>query len=139
MSANISSDSSKPLAKVFRLLGQQVRIQILVIIGKQEACVCHLEAVIGIRQATISQHLMALKDAELVTPHRHGRNIFYRLANPELLDLIYQAGTMMGVSTEDLAYLSRRPVPNCPCPLCNPGWNGGAAWSSVEALAPSIP
>jgi len=105
------------------LLGQQVRIQILLIIGKQEACVCHLVAVIGIRQATISQHLMALKDAELVTPHRHGRNIFYRLANPGLLDIIYQAGTMMGISIEDLAYLSRRPVPNCTCPHCNPDMN----------------
>ena len=125
MSANISSDSSKPLAKVFRLLGQQVRIQILVIIGKQEACVCHLEAVSGIRQATISQHLMGLKDAEMVTARRHGRNIFYRLANPELLDVTYQVGTMIGIPTEDLAYLSRRPVPNCPCPHCKPGWNGG--------------
>ena len=120
MSANISSDTSKPLAEVFRLLGQQVRIQILLIIGKQEAYVCHLEAVLGIRQATISQHLMVLRDAELVTDYRHGRNIFYRLANPELLDVIYQVGTMIGIATEDLAYLSRRPVANCPCPHCNP-------------------
>jgi ArsR family transcriptional regulator len=116
------------------LLGQQVRIQILLIIGKQEACVCHLEAVLGIRQATISQHLMALKDAEMVTAHRHGRNIFYRLANPELLDIIYQAGTMMGISTEDLAYLSRRPVPNCPCPHCNPDMNPGSTFEKIRVM-----
>jgi ArsR family transcriptional regulator len=134
MSANISPGTSKPLAEVFRLLGQQVRIQILLIIGKQEACVCHLEAVIGIRQATISQHLMALKDAELVTPHRHGRNILYRLANPELLDIIYQAGTMMGISIEDLAYLSRRPVPNCPCPHCNPDMNTESTCEKIRVM-----
>ena len=135
MSANISSGTSKPLAEVFRLLGQQVRIQILLIIGKQEACVCHLVAVIGIRQATISQHLMALKDAELVIPHRHGRNIFYRLANPELLDIIYQAGTMMGISIEDLAYLSRRPVPNCPCPHCNPDLNPESTCEEIRGMS----
>ncbi|MCJ7530159.1 MAG: metalloregulator ArsR/SmtB family transcription factor [Anaerolineales bacterium] len=135
MSANIYPGTSKPLAEVFRLLGQQVRIQILLIIGKQEACVCHLVAVIGIRQATISQHLMALKVAELVTSHRHGRNIFYRLANPELLDIIYQAGTMMGISIEDLAYLSRRPVPNCPCPHCNPDMNPESTCEKIRVMS----
>jgi ArsR family transcriptional regulator len=134
MSANISTDTTKSLTEVFRLLGQHVRIQILLIIGKQEACVCHLVAVIGIRQATISQHLMALKDAELVTPHRHGRNIFYRLANSELLDIIYQAGTMMGISIEDLAYLSRRPVPNCPCPHCNPDMNTESTCEKIRVM-----
>ncbi len=59
------------------------RIQILLAIGDDEACVCHLEAVTGMRQAVISQHLMLLRKAGLVTPNRAGRNIYYRLKNPD--------------------------------------------------------
>ena len=51
MTMNISLDFSSSLAGFFQLLGQPVRIQILLIIAREQACVCHIEAVIGIRQA----------------------------------------------------------------------------------------
>src|SRR3989337_4266011 len=70
------------LAQVFRSLGQPARVNILLAIGTGEACVCHLEAATGQRQAYISQQLMALRRAKLVATRRDGRNIFYRLKNP---------------------------------------------------------
>jgi DNA-binding transcriptional ArsR family regulator len=120
MLTNISSETSESLAEAFRLLGQPVRIQILLIIANQEACVCHIEAVLGIRQAAISQHLMVLRDAGLVSTNRDGRNIFYRLARPGLFEAICQVAAVMGVSADELAQFSRRLVPGCPCPRCNP-------------------
>jgi DNA-binding transcriptional ArsR family regulator len=121
MPVNISSEASVSLAEAFRLLGQPVRIQILLTIASQEACVCHIEAALGIRQAAISQHLMVLRDAGLVEANRDGRNIFYRLAKPGLFEAICQVATVAGVSVEDLAQFSRRPLSDCPCPRCNPG------------------
>ena len=121
MPVNISTETSASLAETFRLLGQPVRIQILLTIAREEACVCHIEAALGIRQAVISQHLMVLRDAGLVEANRDGRNIFYRLAKPGLFEAICQVATVAGVSVEDLAQFSRRPLPNCPCPRCNPG------------------
>ena len=120
MPANISTEVSAPLTEVFRLLGQPARIQILLILAREEACVCHIEAVLGIRQATISQHLMALRDAGLVVANRDGRNIFYRLAKPDLYDALCQVAATAGVSHQDLLRFSRKPVSNCPCPRCNP-------------------
>jgi DNA-binding transcriptional ArsR family regulator len=120
MSTNISPDASIHLAEIFRLLGQPVRIQILLIIASEEACVCHLEAVLGIRQAAISQQLMVLREAGLVVSNRDGRNIFYHLANPELFSAIYQVAAIAGVSANELAPFGQKPVPNCPCPRCNP-------------------
>lgn len=117
---NISLPAAAYLAETFRLLGQPVRIQILLIIAREEACVCHLETVLGIRQSSISQHLMVLRDAGLVTTCREGRNIFYRLVNPEIIDLIYQFALVSGFSSEKLVQLSKKPVLNCPCPYCNP-------------------
>jgi len=121
MPVNISPEVSVPLAETFRLMGQPVRIQILLTIARQEACVCHIEAALGIRQAVISQHLMVLRDAGLVAASRDGRNIFYHLAKPGLYQAICQVAVVAGVAADDLAQFSRRPLPDCPCPRCNPG------------------
>lgn len=100
-------------ASLFQALGQPTRLQILLALGVGEACVCHLEATFGWRQAYLSQHLMALRKAGIVTSSREGRNIHYRLTNLELLGLIRQAALLMG---QDL------PEPcasaDCDCPDC---------------------
>jgi ArsR family transcriptional regulator len=108
------------ISKLLSLIGQPARIQILLIIGAQEACVCHLEAVLGMRQAGISQHLMALRKAGLVTAQRDGRNIFYHLAHPEVVEVLQQAAQLTGIDPAALRSLTVRPIPNCPCPQCNP-------------------
>lgn len=109
------------ISKLLSLIGQPARIKILMVIGKQEACVCHLEVVLGIRQASISQHLMVLRKAGLVTSHRQGRNIFYHLMHPEVIVVLEQAAHLIGSNPETLRSLTVRPIPNCPCPQCNPG------------------
>jgi DNA-binding transcriptional ArsR family regulator len=94
-------------------------LKILLAIGQQEACVCHLEAALGLRQAYISQHLMALRQAGLVTARRDGRNIYYRLKDHSLLSFIRQAGEQAGL---DELQMTRARIlampPNCPCPHC---------------------
>jgi DNA-binding transcriptional ArsR family regulator len=117
---NMISDPALSLARIFELLGQANRLHILLVIARQEACVCHLEAVLHVRQATISQHLMALRDAGLVVTHRDGRHIYYRLVNPELYDAICQIAEMNGINDVNLGQLSLRPASGCTCPHCHP-------------------
>ena len=118
---NISKQTSDDqIAGFFRILGQPARIQILLTIGEGEACVCHLEAFLGLRQAAISQHLMLLREAGLVTANREGRNIFYRLAHPELLQVVREAALLLGIPEPDLDELAAQPAVPCPCPHCNP-------------------
>ena len=112
------------VAKLFKVIGQPVRIQILLVIGKGESCVCHLKAYLGQRQAAISQHLMVLRDAGVVTTHREGRNIYYRLANPELLVLLHQAAIIIGIPAGELDNLVAQPVTPCHCPHCSPDGTG---------------
>jgi DNA-binding transcriptional ArsR family regulator len=121
MPANISTDAPASLAEIFRLLGQPVRIQILLTIADGRACVCHIEALLHIRQASISQHLMVLRKAGLVEASRDGRNMFYRLAHPQLLETIFQVASISGLSACELELLAQKPVSGCPCPDCNPG------------------
>jgi DNA-binding transcriptional ArsR family regulator len=122
MVSNVSTEES--LASLFHVLGQALRIQILLVIGQGPACVCHLEAYLGQRQALISQHLMVLREAGLVETQREGRNIYYRLARPELLGLIYSAAELTGIEPEQIGQTVDRTLSACPCPHCNPDKDG---------------
>jgi len=113
----------KPENKISDLLAQiqqPARMQTLLIIGEDETCVCHIEAILGMRQATISQHLMALRKAGLVSTRRDGRHIYYRLAKPEVIQLLHFAARLVDISPEALAHFSLKPFPGCTCPQCNP-------------------
>ncbi len=97
------------------------RIAILLAIGNGEACVCHLEASLGWRQAYISQHLMALRKADILQDRRDGRYIFYRLKDTSLLDLITASARLSGLTTESVSGLINKMVdPSCECPQCSP-------------------
>lgn len=120
--ANISTIDHPEIkiSRFFSLIGQPARVQILIAISLQEACVCHIEAVLGMRQASISQHLMVLRKSGLVTSRRDGRNIFYQLANHEVLDMLERAAQLMGCDSNLFQLFSQSPAPGCPCPKCNP-------------------
>lgn len=104
------------LSSLFQTLSGEPRLAILLAIGEGEACVCHLEAVLGYRQAYISQHLMALREAGLLTARRVGKYMFYRLAKPGLLDLLRMAQTVVGL--RDMPRPAG-PAMRCACPTCS--------------------
>ena len=107
------------LSRIFRAISTPARLQILAAIGNGEACVCHLEALLDLRQAYISQQLMDMRDADLVDTRRDGRYIFYRLTEPQLLDSLMDIGKLFGVPTEEMeALLNTDPLPQCCCPDC---------------------
>ena len=102
------------VAALLQTIGQGSRLQILLAIGEGEPCVCHLEAMFGLRQAALSQHLMALREAGVVIDRREGRYVFYRLRNPDLLSLVRQAAQLQGLDLPSLAA-----SPDCECPNCS--------------------
>ncbi|MCE5206680.1 MAG: metalloregulator ArsR/SmtB family transcription factor [Chloroflexi bacterium] len=108
------------IAALFDQLRQPARIQIMLIIREQPACVCHLVAALGLRQAAISQHLMALREAGWVTTRRESRNIYYSLSDKRLVNLIEQGALIADISFSEMEKISRRPLENCPCPQCHP-------------------
>jgi len=96
-------------------------VPILLLIGRGEACVCHLEAALGWRQAYISQHLMALRKADILQDRRAGRYIFYRLKDASLMDLVTASARLSGLSSESIsALINTRVNPSCECPQCSP-------------------
>jgi len=109
---------SEKIVEPLQALASPQRIAILLVISAGEACVCHLEAQLGFRQAYISQHLMALRQAGLIDSRREGKYMFYRLAKPAILDLIQNAARMANVTLPKLEAAS--PKMQCACPHCAP-------------------
>jgi ArsR family transcriptional regulator len=109
-------------SKLFKALMHPVRLAILDELRGGEQCVCHLEATLGYRQAYISQHLMILREAELVEDVREGWNIFYRVVQPQIYKVIDASAECFPqeYTVGSGPLLVRNPRPGCPCPKCNP-------------------
>lgn len=95
----------------FKALAHPVRLQMLDILRVGEVCVCHLEAVLGKRQAYISQQLMVLRNAGIVEARKEGLQVFYRLTDDVTADLLE---TIFGPVGEG------KPgrIEGCSCPRC---------------------
>ncbi|NJC96750.1 MAG: helix-turn-helix transcriptional regulator [Anaerolineae bacterium] len=106
------------VSTLLQTVAHPVRLQILLAIGEGEACVCHLEAVLGYRQAYISQHLMALREAGLLDTRREGKYVFYVLKKLDILDLLQQAGNLAGIDQDALARRTAARQTHCECPTC---------------------
>lgn len=118
--------ASTQIADLFRSLSQPTRVEILLAIGSGEACVCHLEAILKMRQAYISQHLMALRQAGVLDTRRDGRFVYYRLQNPQILDFIRRAAETAGVSADKVVSAAGiQPRSGCGCPKCDPAPTNG--------------
>ena len=115
---NIKDESTiHQISQLLKEISLPARIRILLTIGREEVCVCHLEAVLGMRQAYLSQHLMALRQAGVLITNRNGRFINYRLANPKILDVIKITANLLNISLED-GRENNFMKKLCSCPKC---------------------
>lgn len=100
-------------ASLFKTLMHPARLEILEALRDGEHCVCHIEAALGYRQAYISQQLSVLREAGVVQDRRDGWNIYYRVAQPRVFEVLDAAQAVTGAKTQ------RRNAAACPCPQCN--------------------
>lgn len=103
------------LSEIFTVFAQEERLRIFLAIGQDHACVCHLEKVLGLRQAYISQQLMLLRKAGLVVTERCGRHIFYSIPDPRWLELVATAALIANIPLPsfDLPEIEGCSYPSC--------------------------
>ncbi|MFI7102429.1 ArsR/SmtB family transcription factor [Streptomyces sp. NPDC050161] len=88
LTAPLDEDQCADLAKVFKALGDPVRLRLLSMIASRaggEVCVCDLTPAFELSQPTISHHLKLLKQAGLIDSERRGTWVYYRLL-PQMTD-----------------------------------------------------
>jgi len=123
----------KKISQIFSAIDSPVRIQILLALASGEACVCHLEASLGLRQAHISQQLMDLRKHGLISSRREGKYIYHRIEKPEVLELLRLAAGMSGIPEDALAVSDHS---QCSCPTCcASGKSAAGIKKTVESLS----
>lgn len=78
----LSPGQAVQLAKVFKALGDPVRLRLASLIASHEggeACVCDLTDAFDLSGPTISHHLKVLREAGLITGERRGTWVYYRI------------------------------------------------------------
>ncbi|NUR14872.1 ArsR/SmtB family transcription factor [Terrabacter sp. C0L_2] len=92
-----------PATALFRGLADPVRLAILRQLATGEARVVDLEDRLGLAQSTVSSHLGCLRDCGLVDYRAMGRQSFYSLARPELMDLLASAEAVLAATGQAVA------------------------------------
>jgi DNA-binding transcriptional ArsR family regulator len=75
---------ARKIARIFKALSVDTRVQILQILKEQVLCVGALAARLEVSSAAVSQHLRILRDAGLVIPQKRGYYVHYQV-NEETL------------------------------------------------------
>jgi DNA-binding transcriptional ArsR family regulator len=113
--------------KLFKVLMHPARLAVLDVLRRGEACVCHMEAALGYRQAYLSQQLMVLREAGLVDDQRDGWNVYYRVSKPDIFNVIDAARQALGESKRVSVPVM---ISSCSCPHCT-----GEKTNTVTAAA----
>ena len=74
------------IAQMFNGLADETRVKIVKLLAKSEFTVDEMVEFLGIAQSTTSHHLRVLKEANLIQGEKRGRNIYYSLVRPEVVN-----------------------------------------------------
>jgi DNA-binding transcriptional ArsR family regulator len=110
-------DAYETQSNFLKAISHSNRLAILDILRDGEQCVCHMEAILNVRQAYISQQLMVLKQAELVESRRDGLNLYYRVIKPEVFTVIDTIRSVTGLAPKPFKH--KHANTECPCPKCS--------------------
>ena len=124
--AGNTSDLDAAVA-LFHSLSDATRLTIVRRLADGEARVVDLIGELGLAQSTVSAHVACLRDCGLVTGRPEGRQVFYSLSRPELLDVLAAAETLLAATGNAVAL----------CPTYGTGARGAAMLSGCDPCAPA--
>jgi DNA-binding transcriptional ArsR family regulator len=87
-------------AKLFRGFSDPTRLAILLALMDGELRVKDLMERIGGSQGNVSKHVACLKDCGLIVDRPEGRQVFYRSAHPEIVELLAAAEVLLVATGE---------------------------------------
>lgn len=69
----------EPMSRLFKALGDDVRLRIVALLAHGELCVCHIEEALELTQTNASRQLGLLRAADVVMARREDRWVYYKL------------------------------------------------------------
>jgi DNA-binding transcriptional ArsR family regulator len=81
-------DAAGEAVGALKMLANRERLLLLCQIAKGRSCVSELEEALDIHQPTLSQQLGVLRRDGIVNAERDGKNIYYSIRDPRMLDIL---------------------------------------------------
>ena len=72
-------------ADLYKALANPKRVEIVHLLRDQELSVSQIQAMLGLPQANLSQHLAILREHDVVESRRKGTTVYYRITHPNLI------------------------------------------------------
>ncbi len=94
--SSASDEERRRVASIVRALGDPKRLCVLESLAEAELSVSELSACVGCQVPNMSQHLAVLRSAGLVSTRRVGSTVYYRLADPRVLEAYRLIRTIAG-------------------------------------------
>ncbi len=87
----IESRKPKMVADLFKAMGNENRLKMLLSLLDKELCVYDISGVVGLSISAVSHQLSHLKNQDLVRDRRDGKEIYYSIADKHVFDIINEA------------------------------------------------
>jgi ArsR family transcriptional regulator len=73
------------LTNVFKLLADESRLRMIVLLFQQDLCVCEISGILNLPQPRVSKNLSKLRDLNFVTDERRDKFVVYTLKKDNAL------------------------------------------------------
>lgn len=88
MAGKSTDESLTRLADLFKMFSDPTRVRILNILLEGDKCVSDVAAEMNMSAAAVSHHLRMLRQGNLVTDTRQGKEVFYALADDHVASIL---------------------------------------------------
>ena len=83
-----SEQSIYDLTNLYKMLADNTRLKILWALSREEMCVCDLAALLRKTKSAVSHQLKSLRLAKLIKFIKHGKNVYYSLADCHVREML---------------------------------------------------
>ena len=70
---------------LLKAMSHPKRLEIIQLLRDKELSVSQIQEMLGLNQANLSQHLMILRDAEIVLTRKNGKQVYYNLSHENFI------------------------------------------------------
>ncbi len=108
---NVPSALYEHHAEMCKVFSHATRLRILNILRETEMTVAAIAARLGVPLGTVSPHLLMMKRRRVLVSRKQGNQVFYRLANPKMLqafdlirEILYDQMNQEGILAKELEH-----------------------------------
>lgn len=73
------------LVNIFKLLSDETRLRIIILLAQEELCVCQIQGILKVSQPKVSRNLAKLRDMDYVIEERRERYVYYKLKKEDVV------------------------------------------------------